>query len=319
MTQARGFYEQAPIIPETTYGETPTVNDGDMILAPFVTIDIGSNENMIESQVILPGNRSETEPALGHVSVEGSIEVPVDVRYFGYWLKLFYGAPTTTPDGDNYVHVFSHGNNVPSFTLDDGYPDINQYKKFNGLKLDSMSMNIELNNEVTCSFQVFGREEILGSTPLDSSPNSSLVLDKFHAQDFEVGIDGSAYDNCTDVSIEQGNHLNSGIYTAGSNGFRHSLPATGFSCNGVFHTLFEDRNLYTDALNGTSKRLTPKITRGDFYIEFDMPEIMFPRSPLQKNGKDVVYEEFKYRAFYKKSTAKTPITVTLKNDVASYA
>lgn len=76
---------------ETAYGVPPT---DDFFLLPFVSSDLGEEQQLISSDLLGTG-REPLPPTLDVINNDGAPVVPVDVRYFGFWLKLLFGDPVT--------------------------------------------------------------------------------------------------------------------------------------------------------------------------------------------------------------------------------
>ena len=94
MAQARGGASQVLIDFETTYGADPTSVAA--ISVPYhFPVDIKSTRPLKPSTVHRP-NRNPAMPFYGNRDVKGSLTVPVDLIYLGYWLRALLGAPTTT-------------------------------------------------------------------------------------------------------------------------------------------------------------------------------------------------------------------------------
>jgi hypothetical protein len=95
MGRARGANALLNIKDESTYGTPP---GGNYNQVPFVTCDLGPEQGLIESDLLGQGREPE-DPVLDVVNNDGNLVVPVDVRNFGYWLKLYFGAPVTVAAG----------------------------------------------------------------------------------------------------------------------------------------------------------------------------------------------------------------------------
>lgn len=92
MARARGANALMALAFETTYGVAPASNFFQM---PFANDDLGDEQGLVASDLLGYG-RDPLAPALDVIKNEGTIGVPVDLRNFGQWLKLHFGAPTTT-------------------------------------------------------------------------------------------------------------------------------------------------------------------------------------------------------------------------------
>ncbi len=92
MARARGANAQLCLAYETNYGTPP---GSGYIKMPFVSSDLGEQQNLITSDVLGYG-RDPQDPVLDVINNEGNVAVPLDLRSTGDWLKLMMGAPTTT-------------------------------------------------------------------------------------------------------------------------------------------------------------------------------------------------------------------------------
>lgn len=93
MARARGANAiMAGAYSATGYGGIPTTGYRRL---PFVSSNLGEEQGLIDSDLIGYG-RDPQEPGDDVVNNEGAVVVPVDLRNFGWWLKLFLGAPVTS-------------------------------------------------------------------------------------------------------------------------------------------------------------------------------------------------------------------------------
>jgi len=317
MPQARGFFEKLNLVFESTYGTTPTINDGDMVSLPFNSIGIGSSENMIDPETINHAQRFETEPSFGNISVEGPVSVPFDVTNMGYWFKLMFGAPTTTGAGP-YEHEFTPSNTNPSATLESGFSDINSYHLFDGIKVNRMSFNFAVDTELTVDMDLLGSSETVGVSTQDNTPVEE-VLTRFQAKDIVMKEGGVTVAVATEVSIEVDNGLADDVYALSSNGFRVDLPEQKMMVSGSAKLIFEDQTYYNQAISGDETSIEITATRGTNIVTFLLPEVRFPRTPLERSGHGPVYHTINFKAYFQDSSEGYPIVVTLTNDKASYA
>lgn len=102
MARATGANAKMALAFESVYGTSP--NSG-YIQMPFVSSAIGDEQNLIESDLLGQG-REPLAPSRDVVNNEGDVVVPVDERYFGHWLKLLLGAPSTA-QGDYATGSFA--------------------------------------------------------------------------------------------------------------------------------------------------------------------------------------------------------------------
>ena len=76
---------------EPAYGQMPST----FVRLPFVTSNLGAEQGLIASDLLGYG-REPQDPTEDPIVNDGDLVVPVDVRNFGYWLKLLMGASVDT-------------------------------------------------------------------------------------------------------------------------------------------------------------------------------------------------------------------------------
>jgi len=93
MGRARGANAQIAFAFSTAgYGSVPTTGFRPV---PMVSVDLGEDQGLQEDDLLGLG-REEREADEGVINNEGGSVVPVDLRNFGYWLKLLLGEPVTS-------------------------------------------------------------------------------------------------------------------------------------------------------------------------------------------------------------------------------
>ena len=94
MARAHGSRAQMALGFESVYGTPPPAGDfWRMPFAPPVTL--GSEQPLLESELLGFG-RDRIAPVKDAITVDGSVTVPLDLRYLGVWLKGLLGEPVTT-------------------------------------------------------------------------------------------------------------------------------------------------------------------------------------------------------------------------------
>jgi len=315
MAQARGFFKTLKGIYETNYGVTPASSEATMIQLPFNSCELGSEEEMISPQTIR-GNRYQAEPAFGNISVQGSVEIPLEARNIGYWLRLLMGDPTTTGSG-TYTHTFNPATTLPSMSLEQGFSDINSYHVFSGVKVNSMGISFAKNQELTASVEILGKTETVATTSRDTNP-ASLVFARFNAKGLSLEEGGASIATVRRVDLTVRNDLATDVYCIDGTGFRNSLPETGFVVEGTIEALFDSQTLYNKAVNGTESSLKITLSDGTNSCVWDIYELKYPRRPVTSAGSEPVYIELPFMAYFQDNAQNVPLRITLINNVANY-
>ena len=93
---------------EASYGVAPS---GNWLATYFYSSGLAAARPFEDDPVIGVGGataRDPFDPAPGLTAHGGALVVPLDLAHIGYWLKLAFGAPTTTGTTDK-THVFTSG------------------------------------------------------------------------------------------------------------------------------------------------------------------------------------------------------------------
>ena len=147
--QAKGMKSITNLAFETTYGTVPST-DAAWYRQPINKNALTGKKNLIQSNTIT-GRRDAVEPAIGQMDASGQLELPMDVRNIGNILKGIFGAPTTSAAGEDglYKHVFTVGDEIPSLTVEKGFPDISLFYQYPGTKLNKFSLTAQVGNTET--------------------------------------------------------------------------------------------------------------------------------------------------------------------------
>jgi hypothetical protein len=315
MSRAKGAKSQLLLCYETAYNTTPTTPTA--IRLPIISSAVKSAQNLIESSVI-NGRRDPVMPARGNIDVGGSIEIPVDEIGIGYWLKLFFGAPTTTGTADPYTHVFKIGESQPSAVLEQGFSDISVFELFNGVKVSKFSISFGGDGELTAKIDVIGGKETIGATSVDATPTTITItkLGNFQAALKEGGT-SIATVLSVDLNFDFG--LDGDTYCLGGGGFRTSIEEGIVQISGTLKAFFENTTLLNKAINGTESSLEITLTNGTHSLAFKLPELIFERNSPGIDGPKGVNVELPYKAYFDNDAGNSAAIVTLVNGQTTYA
>jgi hypothetical protein len=252
------------------------------------------------SQTVNP-NRGVTDSRNGLVKVSGSIPFELSVEGMGSIFKGISGKVTTTVNADNpdlYDHVFTRGKDLPSFTIEKGFTDINQYMVFNGCVYDNLKLSMAPGELAKASVDVVGQKVTTSSTPIQANPVQYV---SFPYANFEAGlIEGATAPNLLNLSFE----LKNGVFSNEVVGSRHIhsiRPGLG-ELTGELSVEFEDLDYYSKWLNESEESLTITYAtsvpeHAGKKIQIHLPRIKFNGSPaIAIADKQGIKMNLKFRA-----------------------
>lgn len=299
---------------ESAYGTPPA---GNYIQLPFVSSDLGSEQGLIASDLLGQG-RDPSQPIRDVIRVEGNIVVPVDLRNFGHWLKALLGAPTTAEDDDLYTHAFVSGlAALPSLALEVGMPDIPAYFMSSGIRANSLQLSFSRSGAANATINCIAQGETRAGSSAGGTPTSAS-LTRFNQFQGSVKKDGVQLGNVTGAQLTYSNNLER-IETIRSDGKIDGVDPTIAALTGNIDVRFADTALIDAATNNTPIELEfAYVINEDFALIFTAHEVYLPKPKLSVTGPGGIQATFDWQAAKASSPARM-LTVTLSNDVESYA
>jgi len=217
MARARGANAVMALAFESAYGTPP---GSGFKRVPFVSAALGEQQNLIESDLLGYG-RDPQQPARDVINNDGDVVVPLDLRNFGYWLKLLLGAPATTQG------TAASG----SFTFD-AQPANNSTISIGGADWTFVSSAPS------------GDESLIGATLLETLTNAVIGLNKsataaLVAQTYSLNLAGNAIIVTSDTIGIGGNSVALDASTApDSNATASGATLAGGSASGPYNHVF---------------------------------------------------------------------------------
>jgi len=311
----RGAQTAVLIDYEQSYGVDPVAFAA--IQMPFISEDISGTRAQNQSEVI-NGRRDSARPFQGNKDVQGSITVPIDKRYFGYWLRGLLGAPTTTGAGP-YNHEFKidNINCLPSLVIEKQMLDIPRYFKYNGMKVSTMSISVGGDGELQATFGLIGQQVADSATSIDATPTTH-TYEQFRQFDAVLNEAGVANGEFLEFSMDVDNNLDPDIFAIGDGGTRGALPEGKLTIEGTANTLFDNMALYDKAANATETSIEVVWTRDTESLSIDFNEVELALQDPKIEGPQGVVADFDYIAYFDDDAGDSSIVITIINDIASY-
>jgi len=322
MAQQRG--SQVPIIfdTETTFKADPAAPDATLLY--YVSESLRRNRNLISSKT-LRGNRNPLQPVRGNTEVGGDINFELAAS-FGKLFKHIFGGYVASEGGPVYTHTYTIGDLPQGMVIEKQFKDFatDKFFKYNGCKVNTFKMDMKNEGFVDCTINIMGAKETVGNAPFDASPVDAghTPFDMFSGEIYINGVKAAVVTQA-DMTLENG--LGGDTYVIDGSGERHSLPEGQAKIAGNLTALFEDVDLYMDAVNFVEKSLEFRFMRGNGdgtlgneKMQFFLDEILFkPQAPVV-SGPTGLLVELPYEAFYGNDSDASALRVILTCPTATF-
>lgn len=297
---------------ESTYGTAPSSGFFEM---PLISASAGAQQGLLASNLIGVG-RDPEQPARDVINVSGDINVPLDVRHWGTWLKLAFGDPSTTGSGP-YTHVFTSGGiNLPAMTIEKWFPEVPLSLLMTGVKAGSLSWQMQPSGFVDATVQVIGQGEAKNTSSQAGTPGTRAVS-RFNQFQGSVERNGSPLASVLSVSPTYSNNLDA-VRTIRADGLIDGADEGVAACTGQIVLRLADTTLIDQAIAGGAAELDLKYEiDASNSFEFTIHAARLSRPVVGPQGPQGIDVTFDFQA-EDDATAGQMITATLINDVASY-
>jgi hypothetical protein len=312
MARARGANAIMAAAFETTYGTSPTSGYKKL---PFVSSALGEEQNLIESDLLGLG-REPLPPSKDVANNEGDVVVPVDLRNFGYWLKLLLGVPTTTGTGP-YTHTYVSGAlALPSMAIEIGLPDVPSYGMNFGVRANTMTIQMQRSGLLNATMGLIAQGETRSASSGAGTP-SEAAIERFSQGLGEIKRNGVALGNIVSAELTYSNNLEK-VEVIRPDGRIEDVEPAMVAANGNVVVRFADTTLLDQAINGAPCELSfGWEIDADRSLLFTLHEVYLPRPKLPVSGPGGVQATFAFQAAKDPALANT-MTVVLVNDVPTY-
>lgn len=312
MARARGANAIMAAAFETTYGTPPASGYRKL---PFVSSNLGEEQNLIPSDLLGYG-REPLPPSKDVVNNDGDVVVPVDLRNFGNWLKLFMGAPTTTADSGVRTHIFTSGAQaLPSITVEVGMPEVPSFGQNFGVRGNTMRIQLQRSGLLTATLGLIAQGEKKFTTP-QSGTLAEASVERFSPFQGAITRAGQPLGSVVSADFAYSNNLDKVEVIRGDGRIEDADPGM-VMMSGSIAVRFADTALLDQATAGTPVELTfGWVTDAARSLVFRVPAVYLPRAKTPVTGPAGVQATFQWQAA-RDNSGKT-VVATLVNNVSSY-
>lgn len=313
MARARGANAVMAAAFETTYGTPPVAGYKKL---PFVSSALGDEQNLIASDLLGYG-REPLPPSRDVVNNEGDVVVPVDLRNFGYWLKLLLGAPTTVDNSGVYTHTFVSGAlTLPSMSIEVGMPELPSYGMNFGVRANSMKIQLQRSGLLNATMSLIAQGETKVGASAAGSPTEAAI-ERFSQFMGEIKRDGTSLGHIVSAELTFSNNLDKVEVIRPDGRIEDADPAM-VAVSGTVNVRFADTVLLDQAVAGTACELSFGWAIGaDKSLLFTLHEVYLPKPKQPISGPGGIQAAFAFQAAEDPALQKT-MTVALENDVSTY-
>lgn len=289
---------QYAFIPEVTFGVTPGTPQTQLI--EVVEFDGDLTAQQLSGNTI-QAHRQTAFSRRGNTATEGKLDIELCPDNFDWALEAVLGGTWTT----NVVKV---GATARSFAIEEGFTDIAQYRTFNGVSFNTLSMNVTPQALVTASFGFIGSgTSAFSGTSIDTTPTAITAKDSFFHENGVITEGGSTVAYITGIQYELSNNL-TGNYALGSSAYR-SVSLGKVKVTGTVTALAESVALYNKFKNSTDSSLQFQLAAGAKTMTFKFPKVKYTEGKLNRGSEGPVLVELKFEAVYD-TTDATSLMIT---------
>ena len=313
MARARGANALLAAKFETTYGSPP---GGNFMAMPFVSSALGEESGLIQSDLLGQG-REPYDPTPDVSSNDGDVVVPVDVRRFGQWLKLFMGPAATSAGtgGAPNSHVFTSGADVlPSLSAEVGLPQVPSYGMNFGVLGNTMRIAMGRSGLLNATLGLIAQGETSATSSAAGTP-SAVTIERFAQATGQIKQGSSVLANIVSADFTFSNNLDK-VEVIRADGRIAGADPGVVGMSGSITARFADTTLLDAATAGTPIDLNFGWVKGAYSLVFDVPRVFLPRVKRPVTGPAGIQVGFNWQASGQGGHA---CTATLLSDVATYA
>ncbi len=286
-----------------------------LVQLPINSFGLKSAGNLQQRKTIT-GHRSPTKPFRGNPEIKGQLVMPMSVRHIGYPLKLAFGAPTTTDNGDgSYTHVFTIGDETPSAIFERALGgDI--LVRNTGVKVESLSFDCEKGSEQLMNFDLVGCTETRPLAAWDDTPDT-------HAFDAWEAFQGTLSQGATVLGIARKFSFTMNFGVEAFPGLDGKQGYTDFDQNLVelsfeAETKFENATYIDAALNETALDFAFEFVKDAHSLKFEWHECQVEESAPGIEGTQGILQPLKTIPYAESHADLSAVVITLTNDVETY-
>lgn len=285
-------------IREDTFGETPdTGNSTDL---RFTGESLSFSTETETSQEIRADRQIADLIQVG-AETSGDIQFELSFGSFDDFMAAALGGEWEL-DASGDFEILQNGTEVPFFSIEKGFTDIDQYLLYRGMAVNTMSLEATIGSILTGSFGFIGKDAVIdGVTQVPAAASGGVITDVMNAATnfADLIVAGTAYPcgiSSVSLSTDAGLRTQNSV---GNLGACNIVPGT-FSPTGSISVYFADATLYDRYLKNQEWNLTWAVQDSlENRYEFNLPRVKATSAEVVAGGLDTdVTLDIDYQALY---------------------
>jgi hypothetical protein len=302
---------------ESSYGVSP---GGNFQKAHFYKASLRETKPLENDPIIGSIYNNFRDPgAFGPALSEhgGTLELPLCINQIGDWLKLVFGAPSTS-GATNFTHVFTSGAlTLPSYAVEIK-PISGDFRMHTGIAARSMTLDLaDAAGMQRVMLDVLGYGEAIAGSTGGGTPTAPRTYAPFKATGAQVKLDTVAVGSLLSARLTYETGLSQDRFIDTSDKFGAAVLAEQAQLSGELRVRYSAATYDSLAAAETEKALSIEFIVGaNNSLIIDAPAIRFARAGVAIEGPGGIEQTIQFRA--RQTTSAPQMTATLKNQIASY-
>ena len=256
-------------------------------------------------------------PAPGLDDHRITVEVPLCMAQFPFWLAAFFGTPADAGTDPDYTHDYVSGAALPYCTLEHQLTT-GKYRRHFGLVGEELTIDLGSDKagfgSATMTF--VGLSEVAAGAALTGSVTAAPALDRPAQKLLNVIYNSVSGGDIMSGKIDFKRNLLR-VRAADGSGIPYAVERNGISTlTGSIHIRYHGDTFYTDGVNQTVRDLSIELMRTEARgIQVAMANMRLDRTPVDISGPDGVEMDINFRAW--QTTDDPALALTVLNSTAT--
>lgn len=298
---------------ESNYGVLEPVHDFHCM--PYKTLDLQPNQNPIAIEE--SDERMKTGYMYGGFVGLGTMALLGRPDNLGWYLKWAMGTVAGgVADGDLYKHVFTQGESIKSFSLEEDIGEDLDNRFLTGNVMKRLTLESVMNGPMLMTNEIQYNNETLDTQAEDGAPLPSVR--PFALHDAVVKAPDAATLKVESIRLNIENTIPDDAHTSGHR-LLQDISLEGFAINGELELRFESwaqRQRFYGAQVAGSEPKTPQdevrmvdldivwtgpasaAGTSDYELHVDLPEVMLTENPLTTTMRERLKQRLTFEAIY---------------------